>query len=86
MVPTPVGGFEERGSYHIELKYNITDAQIQALIVESNTCRQWLRWQCKSAGIKVGTSGSRTSVGRGVVRNHIASELGGSGVELQTID
>ncbi|KAK2182809.1 hypothetical protein NP493_335g03034 [Ridgeia piscesae] len=52
MVPTPVGGFEERGSYHIELKYNITDAQIQALIVESNTCRQWLRWQCKSAGIK----------------------------------
>ena len=86
MVPTPVGGFEQRGSYHIELKYNITDAQIQALIVESKTCRQWLRWQCKSAGIKVGTSGSRTSVRRGVVRKQIASELSGSAIELQTLD
>ncbi|KAI0228001.1 Coadhesin [Lamellibrachia satsuma] len=52
MPRTEVGGFEERGSYHIELKYNITDAQLRSLIAVSRSCRQWLRWECKSAGIK----------------------------------
>lgn len=56
MPRTEVGGFEERGSYHIELKYNITDAQLRSLIAVSRSCRQWLRWECKSAGIKVGTA------------------------------
>ena len=56
MPRTEVGGFEKRGSYHIELKYNITDAQLRSLIAVSRSCRQWLRWECKSAGIKVGTA------------------------------
>ena len=55
-VKTLVKGFEESGSYRKRITYNIPMQIIEAIIAESNTCEQFIKYECYDSRIFSGNT------------------------------
>ena len=52
MERTKVSGKEEPGEYNVTLHYNASIEDIARIVDASNECRQFIKWECRSAMIK----------------------------------